>query len=56
MDLIPISKETGFYGDAFIAKLPAWELDGRGAVYEGFPEGFMDSEFWAPMVEKMRDR
>ena len=56
LDLIPVSKKTEFCGDAFIAKLPTWELDERGAVYEDFPEGFVDSEFWGPMVEKMHDR
>ena len=42
LDLIPISEKTGFCGDAFVAKLPFWEFDERGAVYEGFPEGFVD--------------
>ena len=56
LDLIPISEKTGFCGDAFVAKLPLWELDEHGAVYENFPEGFVDSEFWEPMVERMHDR
>ena len=56
LDLAPVSEKTGFCGNAFIVKLPLWEFDDRGKVYEDFPDGFVDSEFWEPMLQKMRDQ
>ena len=30
LEHLPLSKQTGFCGDAFIAKLPLWENDANG--------------------------
>ncbi|KAL8938111.1 MAG: hypothetical protein Q9216_004068 [Gyalolechia sp. 2 TL-2023] len=49
MDLMPKSKHTGFYGDAFIAKTPLWENDENGAVYEDIPVAFLAS----PLLDKV---
>ncbi|KAL8933826.1 MAG: hypothetical protein Q9211_005560 [Gyalolechia sp. 1 TL-2023] len=43
MDLMPVSKHTGFCGDAFIAKTPLWENDENGAIYEDVPVAFLGS-------------
>lgn len=56
MDLIPLSEHTDFCGDAFIAKLPLWECDENGAVYEDIPDGFTESPLYPLMLEAMHDR
>lgn len=56
MDLVPISQHTGFCGDAFIAKLPLWECDENGAVYEDVPTAFLRSPFLKMALENLHDR
>ena len=56
MHLIPLSEHTDFCGDAFIVKLPLWENDEYGAVYEDFPITFVQSSLYGIMLEKMHDR
>ena len=56
LDLMPISEQTGFCGDAFIAKLPLWENDENGAVYEDIPDAFVKSQLYPEMLEAMHDR
>lgn len=55
MDLMPISKHTGFCGDAFIAKTPLWEYDENGAVYEDIPLTFLGSPLLKVALEKLHD-
>lgn len=56
MDLMPISEQTGFCGDAFVAKTPTWEFDENGTVYEDFPVAFIGSPLLHIMLERMHDR
>ena len=66
MDHIPVSKHTGWCGDAFISKLPLpendengggalklppWKVDENGAVYEDIPHAFVESALYAEMLE-----
>lgn len=55
LDLMPLSKHTGFCGDAFIAKTPTWEHDEHGAVYEDVPVTFLLSPLLGVALEKMHD-
>lgn len=55
MDLMPVSKHTGFCGDAFIAKTPIWEVDENGAVYEDVPVSFLHSPLLRQMLVKLKD-
>ena len=56
MDLMPVSRHTGFCGDAFIAKIPLWECDENGAVYEDVPIAFLGSPFLKMALENLHDR
>lgn len=56
MHLMPLSKHTGFCGDAFFAKSPLWEYDENGAVYEDVPVAFLGSSLLETALEKLHDR
>ena len=56
LDLMPISKHTGFCGDAFIAKTPLWEYDANGAVYEDVPLAFLGSPLLKVALKNLREK
>lgn len=59
MDLIPVSEQTGFCGDAFIAKTPLTPAYGDGVVYECVSAAFVEivgSPLWKSLMETMHDR
>ena len=54
---IPLSEHTGFCGDAFFAKTPAWEYGADGyAAYEDVSEDFVGSGLLGVALEKLHDR
>lgn len=55
-DLMPLSEHTGFWGDAFIAKTPPWEVDENGAAYEDVPVAFLRSPLLGVALEKLRNQ
>ena len=52
MDLMPVNKHTGWYGDAFVAKTPLWEHDENGAVYEDVPLAFLASPLLKEIISR----
>lgn len=56
LGLIPVSKHTGFCGDALITKSPVQDRGEDGwAIYEDVPEEFLGSISMGEVLERMRD-
>ena len=56
LDLMPLSKHTGFCGDAFFAKTPPWEYDENGALYEDVPVAFLGSSLLEAALKMLHDK